>query len=141
MVQVDAEALAVRLLRAALPDVTVNVEYAADALTSPAFLECRATDGGELKRTETVSVVELELIGWSTTSRAVASQVCARAGAALRAAWIAQTTVPDAPGSITSYRGILAPVQIRLGNQPSTVWRYRSVASLGVRTPNDHLGV
>jgi hypothetical protein len=141
MVQVDAESLAVRLIRTALPDVTVNVEYAVGALTSPGFLECRTTDGGETKRTETVSVVDFELIGWSTESRTAASQLCARAGAALRLAWLAQTTVPDAPGSIASYRGILAPIQIRLGNQPSTVWRYRAVVSLGVRTPNDHLGV
>lgn len=140
MTQVDAEALAVRLLRAGMPDATVNIEYAVEALTSPAFLEVRVTDGGEQKRTETVSVVDVELIGWSTVSRATASRLCSRAGAVLRAAWLEQKTVPDAPGTIASYRGLLAPVQIRLGNQPPSVWRYRAVVGLGVRTPNVLLG-
>lgn len=141
MTSVDAELLCARLLRTLLPDVTVNVEYAVEALTSAAFLECRTADGGERKRTETVSVVDIELIGWSTVSRAAASNLCARAASALRYAWLNQTMVPDTPGVVCAYRGALAPVQIRLGNQPAATWRYRSVVGVGIRTPNDLLGV
>lgn len=141
MTAVDAEILCADLLRELLPGVTVNIEYAVEALTSPAFLECRATDGGEQKRTETVSIVDIELIGWSNVSRAAAAEVCRHAAAALRYAWINQVQVPDTPGVVCAYRGVLAPVQIRLGNQPATTWRYRSVVALGVRTPNELLGV
>ena len=141
MTAVDADILCAEILRTLLPGVTVNVEYAVEALTSPAFLEVRATDGGELKQTETVSIVDIELIGWSTVSRGAASGVCRQAAAGLRHAWIHQVQVPDTPGVVCAYRGALPPVQIRLGNQPATTWRYRSVVAVGVRTPNELLGV
>lgn len=140
---VDPEALALHLLREhpLMSGVTVNGEYADIALTSPGFLEVRTTEGGERRSGRLVEVPEFELIGWSNVSRARAAQIARDAAAALRDCWKRQIKTDAAPGVLCSYNGVLSPVQVRLGGQPATTYRYRSVVSVGVRTPNNLLGV
>lgn len=140
---VDPEALVLHLLREhpLMSGVTVNSEYADIALTSPGFLEVRSTEGGERRTGRLVEVPELELVAWSNESRVRAARIARDATAALRDCWKRQIKTDAAAGWLCSFNGSLTPVQVRLGGQPATTYRYRSVVSVGVRTPNNLLGV
>lgn len=128
----NAQRLAAALIRAALPDVTVDTRIRADLLSALPYVVVES-GGGTTPHPKLLDNPTLNVTAWAKGSQGAAFDLAARVQDALYDAHQNQTTLPE--GNIGRFSVSTRPVEIDTAGRPNGVYQAYAVFDLFTRPP------